>query len=73
VYVRPSQRGRGILEALMDAAAEWALANGQSELALDVHEHNARAQRAYSRAGFARTGRSSEGPNGVELEMVREL
>ena len=28
VYVRPSHRGRGVLDALMDAAAEWAAAAG---------------------------------------------
>jgi GNAT superfamily N-acetyltransferase len=73
VYVRPSHRGRGTLDALMDAAAEWATASGQREIALDVHEDNARAQRAYARLGFTATGVISEGPNGAELEMVRVL
>ena len=73
VYVRASHRGRGILDALMDAAAEWATASGQSEIALDVHEDNARAQRAYARLGFTATGVTSDGPNGAELEMVRVL
>ena len=71
VYVRASHRGRGTLDALMDAAAEWATASGQSEIALDVHEDNARAQRAYARLGFTATGVTSDGPNGAELEMVR--
>ena len=73
VYVRPSHRGRGTLDALMDAAAEWATSSGQSEIALDVHEDNARAQRAYVRLGFTTTGVTSDGPNGAELEMVRAL
>jgi GNAT superfamily N-acetyltransferase len=73
VYVRPSHRGRGTLDALMDAAAEWSRDAGERELALDVHEDNARAQRAYARLGFVATGATSSGPNGIELEMVRPL
>lgn len=73
VYVRPSQRGRGILEAMVDAAAAWVGDAGGTELALEVHEDNVRARRAYERLGFVPTGRSSEGPNGTEHEMVRRL
>ncbi len=73
VYVRPSHRGRGTLDALVDAAAQWALDAGEAELQLDVHEDNARARRAYARLGFSPTGHTSAGPNGVELEMVRVL
>jgi GNAT superfamily N-acetyltransferase len=73
VYVRPSHRGRGTLEALMDAAAEWARSGGQTDLVLDVHQDNVPAQRAYARLGFMATGRTSAGPNGTELEMVRGL
>ena len=73
VYVRPSHRGRGVLEALMDAAAAWARDSGRSTLALDVHADNSRAQRAYERLGFTRTGRTSQSPNGTEIEMVRPL
>ena len=73
VYVRPSHRGTGTLDAMMDAAAQWARGGGAAELALDVHEDNVRAQRAYRRLGFAGTGRASAGPHGSELEMVRAL
>lgn len=73
VYVRPSHRGRGTLEALVDAAADWTRDAGGRELQLDVHADNARAQRAYTRLGFAPTGHTSVGPNGVELEMIRAL
>jgi GNAT superfamily N-acetyltransferase len=71
VYVRPSHRGRGVLDALMDAAAAWARDAGRPTLALDVHQDNARAQRAYERLGFVRTGQTSTSPNGTEIEMVR--
>ncbi len=56
---------------MVDAAAEWARDVDDAELALDVHEDNARALRAYARLGFVDTGRTTEGPNGVEREMVR--
>ena len=73
VYVRPSHRGQGALDSLLDAAAGWARDAGATELRLDVHEHNAPAHRAYTRLGFVATGQTSEGPNGTELEMMRGL
>lgn len=73
VYVRPSQRGRGILEAMVDAASAWAADAGATELSLEVHEDNVRAQRAYARLAFVPTGQTSQGPNGAECEMVRRL
>ena len=73
VFVRESHRGRGVLEGLADAAGEWARGRGRRELALDVHDENGRAQRAYTRLGFADTGIRSTGPNGIEREMVRVL
>lgn len=73
VYVRPSQRGRGILEAMVDAATAWVGDAGETDLALEVHEDNVRARRAYARLGFVPTGRTSQGPNGAEHEMVRRL
>lgn len=73
VYVRDSHRGRGILAAMVDAASDWVRASGCRELALDVHEQNGRAQRAYARLGFIDTGVRSPVDNGVEYEMVRAL
>ena len=73
VWIDPDWRGRGILPALVDAAAEWARARGRAELALDVHRDNPRARAAYGRLGFTATGETTETPNGVELEMVRGI
>ena len=73
VYVRPSHRGHGILGELVEAAADWARAQGQTELALDVHTDNPRARTAYTRTGFVDTGETTEGPHGLEREMVRGL
>ena len=73
VYVSPSQRGRGVVDALFDAAADWATDRGCVELALDVHEDNLRAQAAYMRIGFRPTGVTVESPNGTEQVMVMGL
>ena len=73
VFVRESHRGSGVLDRLVDAAEEWARGHGCRELALDVHDENRRAQRAYVRLGFADTGVRSAGPNGIEREMLRSL
>ncbi len=73
VYVRPSHRGSGILDSLLESAAEWARGQGRDELVLDVHVENARAQRAYERLGFRASGETWESSNGLEREMVRVL
>jgi GNAT superfamily N-acetyltransferase len=73
VYVRPSQRGSGLLEELVTAAGDWARERGAGELVLEVHDENSRAQRAYRRIGFTETGVRSDGPNGLEREMVQAL
>ncbi|MDW4572519.1 GNAT family N-acetyltransferase [Microbacterium sp. M3] len=73
VYVRPSARGRGVIDGLLDAAAEWTAAQGLARLTLDVHADNARAQAAYRRNGFAPTGVRFTARIGPELEMARVL
>lgn len=73
VFVSADHRGRGILEALFDAGAEWARAQGCDLLVLDVHEDNARARSAYARLGFTATGGEIVGRNGREVEMAMPL
>lgn len=73
VYVRAENRGRGLIDALLDAAASWTADLGFTRLTLDVHVENARARAAYRRAGFAPTGVTFTGPIGPELEMARRL
>ncbi len=69
VYVRPSARGRGVINALLAAAASWARSLGDDALLLDVHADNARAQAAYRRAGFTLTGHNFTSVIGDEVEM----
>lgn len=73
VYVSPHARGRGAVQALLDAAAEWAATRNLSEVQLFVHEANRRAQRAYEKAGFTLTGESVILSAGRELKMVRTV
>ncbi|MGA7147778.1 MAG: GNAT family N-acetyltransferase [Microbacterium sp.] len=73
VYVSPAHRGGEVVDDLFEVAAQWALDQGCTELVLDVHQDNARAQSAYARLGFAPTGGTIDGQNGRELEMARRL
>lgn len=73
VYVSSSARGSGVIQALLDAAADWASAEGFRELQLFVHARNLRAQRAYEKSGFAFTGETLELGASLEYKMVRAL
>jgi GNAT superfamily N-acetyltransferase len=72
VYVSPSGRGDGVIDALLAAAAEFARSRGDRELTLDVHETNVAAIRSYERAGFEHRT-SYQGQSGRELGMVKQL
>jgi ribosomal protein S18 acetylase RimI-like enzyme len=76
VYVAPAYRGSGLLAELADRCAGWAREHGMTVLRLEVHEDNARAQRAYARLGFAATGERAPyelDPTRDELMMERPL
>jgi GNAT superfamily N-acetyltransferase len=73
VFVHAEQRGTGLIDRLLDAAAQWGRARGFDELSLGVHVDNARAQAAYRRAGFVPSGVTFSSTIGPEIEMVRAL
>ncbi|MFF3625026.1 GNAT family N-acetyltransferase [Streptomyces sp. NPDC002467] len=59
VFVRPEQRGSGLVERLFDAALEWSWsleAPVTERVRLFVHEENARAEAFYRRYGFGASG-----------------
>jgi GNAT superfamily N-acetyltransferase len=56
IYVAPGFRGRGVLAALLDAAASWSRESGRGWLELEVVTTNERACRAYQKCGFEATG-----------------
>ncbi len=73
VYVQPAHRGSGVIDALIDTAAEWAARQGFSSLELEVHPDNTAALRAYLRCGFVATGTGTEGDDRGDLTMRRAL
>ena len=73
VYVAEGHRGGGAIEALLDECAAWSGERGFTELTLEVHVDNARAQAAYERCGFVRTGQITQRENGHEYVMSRPL
>ena len=75
VYVRPSARGSGLLERLLDGLAGHAASRGARWLRLQVHEDNLRARAAYARLGFVETGQREPYPlgDGDELTMDRAV
>ena len=54
IVVASEFEGRGVAQSLMDAAEDWARAQGYAWLTLNVFEDNARALKAYERRGFQR-------------------
>ena len=78
VYVTPSHRGREqrVADRLLDGVEQWARDEGLTELWLEVHEDNPRAQAFYRRRGYALTGSTRPydlDPSSNELEMHRTL
>jgi GNAT superfamily N-acetyltransferase len=69
VYVSPAVRGSGAIDRLLQACVDWAKDRGVTEVTLDVHGENPRAEAAYVRCGFARTGEFADGPHGREYEL----
>ncbi|MDX3855844.1 GNAT family N-acetyltransferase [Streptomyces sp. AK02-01A] len=76
VYVRPEQRGTGLIGELIAAALEWAWSLEEPRLArvrLYVHERNPRAQAAYRKIGFVPSGQVvpfEHDPSARELELA---
>ncbi|PZS25470.1 MAG: GNAT family N-acetyltransferase [Pseudonocardiales bacterium] len=76
VFVEPATRGRGVVDGLIDAVADWSARCGRHNLSLEVGVENPRAHAAYRRLGFAATGASRPHPlypELTEIEMVRPV
>jgi ribosomal protein S18 acetylase RimI-like enzyme len=76
MWVRPSARGRGVADLLLEAAVRHAAESGWRRVTLDVAEGNVHARALYERQGFRPTGRTGvlpSHPTVRELEMAREL
>ena len=55
MYIIPSHRGQGLMEALLETVKHSARNENALELRLYVHEGNKRAIKAYQKAGFSDT------------------
>jgi ribosomal protein S18 acetylase RimI-like enzyme len=76
MWVRPSARGLGVGDALVEAAAAWAKTRDYGSLSLWVTESNAPAVRLYERLGFGPTGERQPLPSDpalTEIRMSREI
>jgi ribosomal protein S18 acetylase RimI-like enzyme len=77
MWVNPEARGTGAADTLVDAAFAWAMTEGCVVARLHVTEGNDRAEHAYQRTGFHRTGatfvRARDGLTEIEMErLLRE-
>jgi ribosomal protein S18 acetylase RimI-like enzyme len=71
MWVRPTARGLGAGEALVEAAVSWAKAREYQTLFLWVTETNAPARRRYERCGFTTTGERQPLPSDPTLPEIR--
>jgi GNAT superfamily N-acetyltransferase len=69
MFVRPQARGRGVGEALVDAVAGWAGAQGASTVHLWVTETN-KARLLYERRGFTVTAERQPLPSNPALGEI---
>jgi len=76
MFVDPARRGRGVVDALLDAVAGWVREHGGRQLYLWATSTNTPAIRAYARCGFHPTGDSrplAHTPSLSEIRMLRDL
>jgi ribosomal protein S18 acetylase RimI-like enzyme len=71
LYVVPDLRGRGLGQALMEAAIEAARAEGAGYMDLGTAETDTAARALYEKMGFSRTEGKPDGP--VNYFYEREL
>jgi ribosomal protein S18 acetylase RimI-like enzyme len=71
LYVAPDKRGRGLGQALMEAAIETARAEGAGYMDLGTAETDTAARALYEKMGFSRTEGKPDGP--VNYFYEREL
>jgi RimJ/RimL family protein N-acetyltransferase len=73
VWLHPEHRGRGLIQEAIGAVVDWGQGQGAERARLYVHADNPRAQAAYVKAGFARTGMTFESKVGPEVELAKPL
>jgi GNAT superfamily N-acetyltransferase len=76
MWVAPDWRGTDVARLLIGSVREWAVQEGHARLSLWVVADNVRAEKAYVKQGFVRTGREQPvrvGEPAMEFEMAVRL
>lgn len=76
MWVRPSARGQGVADLLVEAVIGWAREIRAADVRLWLAEGNTPAQRLYARLGFAETGERQPLPHDetrMEIGMILPL
>ncbi|MBU8898647.1 GNAT family N-acetyltransferase [Corallococcus sp. H22C18031201] len=68
LFIDPPYEGQGIAQALLAQATAWLFAGGASRIVLSTAP-GTRAERFYARAGWERTGLTSDGEMGFALDV----
>lgn len=71
LHALPGHQGIGVGKLLMGAAADWARAQGESQLYLYVLEGNTPAIRFYERQGWRFAGAEPDHMGGVDITALR--
>lgn len=71
MWVCPAARGKGIGDALVNVASDWAKSQGYDSLLLWVTESNTPARRLYERCGFTPTGERQPLPSNPDLPEIQ--
>jgi GNAT superfamily N-acetyltransferase len=71
MYLRPSERGRGLGKQLLAVALDWARAHRARAVRLDTSERMVAAQRLYEAHGFTRV--PGEAPRQGQCRLLYEL
>ncbi|MGH3660365.1 MAG: GNAT family N-acetyltransferase [Micromonosporaceae bacterium] len=70
LWVRPTWRGSGAGDALVEAVLDWAREQSHPSVELWVMESNEPAKRLYRRHGFVSTGKTMPCPDVAEQEEL---
>jgi len=70
MWVHPDHRGLGVADLLVQALADWAVADGARSLSLWVVVGNDRARQFYERCGFVATSDLAPVPNNSSLSEM---
>ncbi len=71
MYLRPSQRGRGLGKHLLALTLDWARAHGARAITLDTSERMVAAQHLYEAHGFRRV--PGDAPRQGQCRLLYEL